>query len=51
MDEKNKQSSRRKFIQQTAIAGAAVLLANPLKAFSQINIETTTRRHFKAECY
>ncbi|MBX9252434.1 twin-arginine translocation signal domain-containing protein [Desmonostoc muscorum CCALA 125] len=33
MDEKNKQSSRRKFIQRIAIAGAAVLLANPLSCF------------------
>ena len=36
MKEKNDQS-RRKFIQQTSIVGAGVLLANPLQLFSQIN--------------
>jgi uncharacterized zinc-type alcohol dehydrogenase-like protein len=33
----NNQSSRRKFIQQTAMAGAGIMLANPLQVFSQTN--------------
>ena len=36
MKEKNDQS-RRKFIQQTSIVSAGVLMANPLQLFSQIN--------------
>lgn len=37
MKEKNKQPSRRKFLQQSAIAGVGLMLANPLQSFSQTN--------------
>jgi alcohol dehydrogenase (NADP+)/uncharacterized zinc-type alcohol dehydrogenase-like protein len=33
--ENNKQSSRRKFIQQTSLAGAGIMLASPLQIFAQ----------------
>jgi alcohol dehydrogenase (NADP+)/uncharacterized zinc-type alcohol dehydrogenase-like protein len=33
----NSNNSRRKFIQQTAIAGAGIMLANPIALFSQTN--------------
>ena len=35
--EDNNQSSRRKFIHQTAMAGAGLMLANSLPVFSQSN--------------
>lgn len=38
--EDNDQSSRRKFIQQTTMAGAGLLLANPLQIFSQTKNNT-----------
>jgi len=34
---KNSNNSRRKFIQQTAMAGAGIVLANPIALFSQTN--------------
>lgn len=37
MKEKNNQSSRRKFIQQTAITGAGLMLTNPIKLFANQN--------------
>jgi len=35
LEKSNKQSSRREFLQQTALAGAGLMLANPLSLFSQ----------------
>ena len=35
MEDNNKQPSRRKFIQQTALAGAGLVLTSPLQLFSQ----------------
>jgi aryl-alcohol dehydrogenase-like predicted oxidoreductase len=37
MEKSNNQSSRRRFLQQTALTGAGLMLANPLSLFSQIN--------------
>lgn len=37
MENKSKHRSRRKFIQQTAMAGGSILLASPLQLFSQSN--------------
>ena len=42
MEDKN-QSSGRKFIQQTAMVGAGLMLGNPLQAFSQTNQSTGKR--------
>ena len=41
--EDNNQSSRRKFIQQTAMVGAGLMLGNPLQVFSQTNQSTGKR--------
>src|SRR5258708_4488095 len=38
--EENNDQSRRKFIQQTAMAGAGLILASPLQLFSQTNNNT-----------
>lgn len=43
MIENNKNQSRRKFIQQTTIAGAGLIFANPLSFFSQINSESMNK--------
>ncbi|WP_426063019.1 NAD(P)-dependent alcohol dehydrogenase [Flavobacterium sp. DSP2-3-1] len=50
MKEKNHQS-RRKFIQQTSIAGAGVLLANPLQLFSQTNNLHKMSKNIKSKGY
>ena len=49
--EDNNQSSRRKFIQQTAIAGAGLMLANPLQVFSQSNQPTVMGSNIKSKGY
>ncbi|WP_026464445.1 aldo/keto reductase [Adhaeribacter aquaticus] len=45
-NQENNQSSRRKFIQQTAMAGAGLILINPLRMFAQAqpNITNITTR-------
>ncbi|WP_426095586.1 NAD(P)-dependent alcohol dehydrogenase [Flavobacterium sp. DSR2-3-3] len=50
MQDKNHQS-RRKFIQQTSIVGAGVLLANPLKLFSQTNKINKMSKNIKSKGY
>lgn len=50
MQDKNHQS-RRKFIQQTAIVGAGVLLANPLQLFSQTNNLHKMSKNIKSKGY
>lgn len=42
------QSSRRKFIHQTAVTGAGFMLADPLHLFSQINQSTNMTNNIKA---
>jgi uncharacterized zinc-type alcohol dehydrogenase-like protein len=51
MEKNNKQPSRRKFIQQTAMAGAGILLANPLQLFSQTNNSTIMSKNIKSKGY
>lgn len=46
----NKHSSRRKFIQQTALASGALLVANPLQLFSN-ETNTTTMKNIKSRGY
>ena len=41
MKKSNKQSSRRDFLQQTALAGAGLMVANPLNLFSQTNFSNS----------
>ncbi len=43
--------SRRKFIQQTAIAGAGVLLVNPMQLFSQTNKPENMSKNIKSKGY
>ena len=50
MKEKNQQS-RRKFIQQTSILSAGVLLANPLQLFSQTNNLHKMSKNIKSKGY
>lgn len=50
MQDKNHQS-RRKFIQQTSIIGAGVLLANPLQLFSQTNKIHKMSKNIKSKGY
>lgn len=50
MQDKNDQS-RRKFIQQTSIIGAGVLLANPLQLFSQTNKIHKMSKNIKSKGY
>lgn len=40
MDQYNSNSSRRKFIQQASLASAGIMLAAPIKIFSNINVNT-----------
>ena len=50
--ESNNQSSRRNFIQQTAMASAGLMLANPLRMFAQAQpmiTNMTTRKLGKLE--
>jgi alcohol dehydrogenase (NADP+)/uncharacterized zinc-type alcohol dehydrogenase-like protein len=49
--EDNNQSSRRKFIQQTAMAGAGLLLANSLPIFSQSNQPVGNGSNIKSKGY
>lgn len=49
--EDNKQPSRRKFIQQSALAGAGLVLANPLQIFAQTNGSKTTSANIKTRGY
>lgn len=49
--EENNQSSRRKFIQQTAVAGAGLVLANPLQLFSLANQPTAMSSNIKSKGY
>lgn len=44
-------NSRRKFIQQTTIAGAGLLLANPLQLFSQPKNEQKMSKNIKSKGY
>ncbi|MEH0153026.1 NAD(P)-dependent alcohol dehydrogenase [Limibacter armeniacum] len=47
----DRQQSRRKFIQQTAIAGAGLALANPLQLFSQNKTPEVMSQNIKAKGY
>lgn len=47
----DKQPSRRKFIQQTALAGAGVMLASPLQIFSQTNKSNNRTGNIKSKGY
>ena len=47
----NKKASRRKFIQQTTIAGAGLLLVNPLQLFSQNNNSKKMSKNIKSKGY
>jgi alcohol dehydrogenase (NADP+)/uncharacterized zinc-type alcohol dehydrogenase-like protein len=47
----NNDASRRKFIQQTAIAGAGILLVSPLQLFSQKNNLKTMSKNIKSKGY
>lgn len=47
----NKQSSRRKFIQQTTLASATLMLANPLQIFSQAGNQQTMSSNLKSKGY
>lgn len=49
--EDNNQSSRRKFIQQTAMAGAGLMLANSLPGFSQSNQPVGNGSNIKSKGY
>jgi alcohol dehydrogenase (NADP+)/uncharacterized zinc-type alcohol dehydrogenase-like protein len=49
--EDNNQSSRRKFIQQTAMAGAGLMLANSLPVFSQSNQPIGNSSNIKSKGY
>ena len=51
MEHNNNESSRRKFIQQTAMAGAGLMLANPLQVFSQTNQSHTMDANIKSKGY
>jgi alcohol dehydrogenase (NADP+)/uncharacterized zinc-type alcohol dehydrogenase-like protein len=47
----NNQSSRRKFIQQTAIASAGLILANPIHLFSQTSVTNNMSKNIKSKGY
>jgi alcohol dehydrogenase (NADP+) len=49
--EDNTQSSRRKFIQQTTLAGAGLMLANPLQVFSRANEPIGRGSNIKSKGY
>lgn len=51
MEENNKQPSRRKFIQQTALASAAIMLASPLQIFSQTDKSKIMSKNIKSKGY
>ena len=47
----NNQSSRRKFIQQTTLAGAGLMLSSPLQFFSQSNQPIGSGSNIKSKGY
>lgn len=49
--ENNNQSSRRTFIQQSAIAGAGLILSNPIRLFSQSNQSSVMSGNVKSRGY
>jgi uncharacterized zinc-type alcohol dehydrogenase-like protein len=49
--ENNKQPSRRKFIQQTSLAGAGLMLAGPLQLFSQTDKIKNMSANIKSKGY
>jgi len=51
MSDNNKQPSRRKFIQQTALAGAGLVLASPLQVFSQVDKTKDRNGNIKSKGY
>jgi uncharacterized zinc-type alcohol dehydrogenase-like protein len=51
MEPNNDHSSRRKFIQQASVAGAGLMLANPLQLFSQINQSHAMDANIKSKGY
>ena len=51
MPDNNKQPSRRKFIQHTAIAGTGIMLASPLQFFSQTNNLNNMSKNIKSKGY
>lgn len=51
MEKDQKQPSRRKFIQQTSLAGAGIILAGPLQLFSQTNTSKTMFKNIKSKGY
>lgn len=51
MEQNNNHSSRRKFIQQTAMAGAGLMLANSLPVFSQSNQPVGDGSNIKSKGY
>lgn len=51
MEENNNQNSRRKFIQQTALAGAGLMLLNPLDILAQNNPLKNMSKNIKSRGY
>lgn len=52
MEENNdNKTSRKKFIQQTALAGAGIMLVNPLQLFSQKNNSNIMSKNIKSKGY
>ena len=51
MADNNKQSSRRKFIQQTALAGTGIMLASPLQIFSQLKNSENMSNNINSKGY
>lgn len=51
MEENNNQNSRRKFIQQTALAGAGLMLLNPLDILAQNNQSKIMSKNIKSRGY
>lgn len=51
MSSENKQLSRRRFIQQTGVVGAGLILANPLHIFGQAGQTTTMNQNIKSKGY
>lgn len=49
--EKNKHLNRRKFLQQTTLAGAGVMLASPLQTFAQNSINKNMSTNIKTRAY
>jgi len=51
MKNQSNHSSRRKFIQQTTLAGAGIMLASPLQIFSQTNKSINMSKNIKSKGY